>query len=182
MIKPITPEFSHRLPVDRNAPARQSFKISANERERAGLAKRFGLVAIESLTAEGGLETLDDGRRAVLQAHLTARVIQSCVVTLEPVAAVVDERFTVEYDADVDPDADSPQAVPEEIEIFLAEPDPPDPLTDGGVDVGEAVAEHLALSLAPYPRAPGVDFTPPSGFEPDEESPFKALAGLLKKD
>jgi uncharacterized metal-binding protein YceD (DUF177 family) len=177
----IRPEFSRVLLVDRNVPPQQDFRIEANAAERAALAKRFGLVALDALQAEGSLETLDKGQRAILRAHLQAKVVQSCIVTLEPVAAEIDEEFTLEYDADADPAALDEPEVPEDLEVFLEEPDPPDPLIDGRVDVGEAVAEHLALALDPYPRAPGVNFEGSTAADLLEESPFKALAGLVKK-
>lgn len=182
---PVRPEFSRVLPADRQAPPRQRFNIEADAGERAALAKRFGLLALDVLKAEGSLETLDHGRRAFLQAHLTARVTQSCVVTLEPVTSDIDESFTLEFDADADPMALVAPEIPEDIEDFLAQPDPPDPLVDGVVDIGESVAEHLALALPAYPRAPGVDFAdsaPAEVLDSPEESPFKALAGLIKKD
>lgn len=62
--------------------------------------------------------------------------------------------------------------------------DPPEPLTDGAVDAGEAIAEQLALELDPFPRAPGAVF---KGFssprEGDDRSggPFAALARLRAK-
>ena len=170
------------MPVDKQSPLRRVFTIEASAEERAALAKRFGLVALGALRAEGSLDTLDNGRRALLQAHLTAQVTQSCVVTLEPVVAEIDESFTLEYDADADPLAQAVVEIPEDFEEFLAQPDPPDPLVDGLVDVGEAVAEHLALALPAYPRAPGVDFSEPVVLEISEESPFKGLAGLIKKN
>lgn len=178
----IRPEFSRPLPVDRQSPPRQDFRIEATAQERAALVKRFGLVSLESLKAEGSLETLDQGRRAILRAHLTAQATQSCVVTLEPVSSPVDETFTLEFDVDADPEALSDVEIPEDIEAFLAQPDPPDPLIDGQVDVGECVAEQLALALPLYPRAPGVGFVEETALEPLEESPFKGLAGLIKKD
>lgn len=178
----IRPEFSRPLPVDPQSPPRQEFRIEATAEERAALAKRFGLVSLEFLKAEGSLETHDHGRRAILKAHLTALATQSCVVTLEPVSSPVDERFTLEFDVDADPEGLSDVAIPEDIEAFLAQPDPPDPLIDGLVDVGESVAEQLALALPLYPRAPGVGFVEETALEPLEESPFKGLAGLIKKD
>jgi uncharacterized metal-binding protein YceD (DUF177 family) len=180
--QPVRPEFSRVLLVDRNVPPEQPFHIEANAEERAALARRFALVALDALKAEGSLETLDNGRRAVLRAHLTAKVTQSCVASLAPVAAEIDEEFTLEYDADADPAALDEPEIPEDMEAFLEEPDPPDPLVDGAVDVGEAVAEHLALALDPYPRAPGVVFESSTAPDSLEESPFKALAGLVKKD
>jgi uncharacterized metal-binding protein YceD (DUF177 family) len=173
------------LLVDRNVPPEQPFHIEANAEERAALARRFALVALDALKAEGSLETLDNGRRAVLRAHLTARLTQSCIVSLEPVTAEIDEEFTLEYDADADPAALDEPEIPEDMEdmeAFLAEPDPPDPLVDGAVDVGDAVAEQLALALDPYPRAPGIVFEGSTASDSLAESPFKALAGLVKKD
>ena len=63
------------------------------------------------------------------------------------------------------------------------------------IDVGKAIAEHLALALDPYPRAPGAELSAldlaPGGAEgakeggdTDEEfvqSPFKELAKLRRK-
>ena len=71
-----------------------------------------------------------------------------------------------------------------EIAIDIEADDAPEPLVAGGVDVGEAVAERLALALDPYPRKPGASFdTPPE--EPGDASesrpnPFAALEKLKK--
>jgi hypothetical protein len=65
----------------------------------------------------------------------------------------------------------------------LAEqPDPPDPIINGKIDVGSLASEFLALGLDAYPRKPGAQFQNPDG-EPDDEkaSPFAALA-RFKKD
>ena len=178
---PARPEFSRPLQVNGNVPPEQGFRIEASAEERAALAKRFALVAVDALAAEGSLETLEGGQRAILRAHFTAKVTQSCVVTLAPVAAEIDEAFTLEYDANADPAALEEPEFPEDMEVFLAEPDPPDLLVDGAVDVGEAVAEHLALALDPYPRAPGASFAGPEVAQSGEESPFKVLERLVKK-
>ncbi len=69
----------------------------------------------------------------------------------------------------------------------------PEPWSGNVIDVGEAVAEHLALALDPYPRATGADLSAPGlapggagkeGDDPDGEfsgSPFKDLAKLRSK-
>jgi uncharacterized metal-binding protein YceD (DUF177 family) len=154
----------------------QSFAIEANAAERTALARRFGLLSLDELRAEGTLETIAGGEVAVLTARFAARLSQACVVTLEPVPAVIEDSFTLEY-------ASGQGAVSEDREIALdmEEVDPPEPLINGVVDVGEAVAEHLALALDPYPRAPGARFAESSDPGEDEDSPFKALAGLVKK-
>lgn len=177
------PEFSRPLPVNQNAPPQQSFAIDATDAERAALAKRFGVASLDALRADGTVESFDDGRRARLTAHFSADVTQSCVVTLQPVKARLEETFVLNYDADADPAALAEPEIPEDLELFLEQPDPPDPLVGGMVDVGEAVAEHVALALDPYPRAPGVAFEPPAGQNPPsiQDSPFKALERLVKK-
>ena len=61
MSSEVTPEFSRKLPVHRGVEPLQSFKIEATTAERAALAKRFDLIALDSFTAEGALTTLDGG-------------------------------------------------------------------------------------------------------------------------
>lgn len=172
---PIRPEFSRTLQVDHNAEPVQTFAIDADAGERAALARRFGLISLDSLHAEGSLEAIGQG--AILKARLTAQVTQACVVTLEPVTAAIDESFTLEYAAET-----GRPPMPKELDIDLEETDPPEPLINGTIDVGEAVAEHLALALDPYPRAPGASLAITEVPEEGEDSPFKVLAGLLKKD
>ena len=48
--------------------------------------------------------------------------------------------------------------------------------TGGQVDLGELVAEEVALALDPYPRHPDAAL-PPEASDP-EENPFAALAAL----
>ncbi|MFN4282655.1 MAG: YceD family protein [Alphaproteobacteria bacterium] len=185
------PEFSRRLPVHRGVEPVQSFAYEANADERAALAKRFGIIAIDSFAAEGTLATLDGGRRASLRGRVRAHVVQSCVVTLEPVGADIDESFALDFADDA-----AVAAIEKELELDPEAADPPDPLEGEAVDVGEAAAEQLALALDPYPRAPGAvlpgklvgesagetleDAAESEGSTP-KNSPFKALARLVRK-
>jgi uncharacterized metal-binding protein YceD (DUF177 family) len=103
-------------------------------------------------------------------------VVQECVVSLEPVAqqvaAPIDLRVLPEG---TEPRDDDPES-PDEIE------------SEGGyVDLGEAVAEQLALALDPFPRAEGAAVPPEAGTEsepapePARPNPFAALT-RLKRD
>lgn len=172
------PEFSRPMTVEPKAVKPRAFTIEADDAERAALARRFGLLSLDELRAEGTLEARDGGEGAALSIRFSAKLSQACVVTLEPVPATIEEEFTLEYAV--------PGAVTEpgdkEIDIDVEETDPPEPLIDGTVDAGEAVAEHLALALDPYPRAPGAQLASSGAAGTGEDSPFKALAGLLKKD
>jgi uncharacterized metal-binding protein YceD (DUF177 family) len=186
-IPSIPPEFPRRLPVHRGVEPEQGFAYEASASECAALAKRFGIVAVDRFSAEGVLHTLDGGRRAILRARIRAHVVQSCVVTLEPVGADIDERFTLEY-ADVAIVA----TIDKELDLDPEAADPPDPLDGEAVDVGEAAAEQLALALNPYPRkagaalageADGAKLDKPAESESSaaKNSPFVALARLIRK-
>lgn len=175
------PEFSRVFAVERDMGTgkdAQRVEITADAEERAALARRFNLRALDALAAEGEIEVFARGRRARLTAKLTADVVQSCVVTLEPVPAHIEETFTVEFDRAVSEDAGERG----EVLVEAEGEDPPDPLPDAGIDVGEAVAEHLGLALDPYPRAPGAGLEDggwrTGGEEP--EGPFAALRKLKK--
>lgn len=172
------PEFSRPVRLDTLGPAPRAVSIEAEDTERAALADRFGLVAIDRLAAEARLTRKGDEVEA--EGRMTAAVTQSCVASGEPVPAEIDEPFEIRFRPG--PAAAQPD---EEIELEAAELDVV--FYEGGaVDLGEAVAETLALALDPYPRAPGAgEALKSAGVKSEEEAgPFGALAGLrdrLKK-
>ncbi len=174
------PEFSRAVPVESLADGETVIDLEADADERAALARRFGLLALDSLTAKVGLTPVDGG---LVRVHgtLAAKVTQACVVTLEPVTTRVEGSFQRLYGTDA----------PEEAGGLIADADAeesPEPFTHGAVDVGEAVAEQLALELDPFPRAPGAAF---DGFSNGSKSvgdddtgdagPFAVLARLKEK-
>ena len=90
------PEFFRPIALARlgSEPFRQ--EIAATEVERTALARRFGLVAVDRLSA--AVELVRQGHdRILLRAAFDAEFVQSCVVTLEPVRGAVSERFALLY-------------------------------------------------------------------------------------
>ena len=174
-----TPEFSRPLRLDTLPATGRPMTVEADEAERAALAERFALVAIDRLTATLTLKR--DGETVTAKGHLNARVTQSCVATSVALDASVDEDFTILF---------RPEPVdgaPDE-EIELSEAELEVVFYQGAmIDVGEAVAETLSLSLDPWPRAPGAeDALREAGVKSEEEakresSPFAGLAALKKK-
>jgi uncharacterized metal-binding protein YceD (DUF177 family) len=167
-------EFSRPIAAESIGSQQQVHEISADAQERRQLAERFGLLALERLDA-----TLELRRHAgdVIQAtgRLRADVVQSCVASLAPVPAHLEVKFEVSYSAAA---ADSP-----EVELDPLAEDPPEPVIGGAIDLGEAVAQQLAVSLDPYPRAPGAAWpsaeAPASGVaNPAARHPFAGLAAL----
>jgi uncharacterized metal-binding protein YceD (DUF177 family) len=168
----MTPEFSRPVRVDTLSGTPRELSIGANEEERAALAKRFNLPGIESLKAEASVTRTGEEVRA--SGTLNASVTQSCVASGEPVPAEVEEEFRIVF-------RPHPRGVSEEEEIELSEGELDVVFYDGAaVDVGEAVAETLSLSLDPYPRAPEAETVlKEAGVKSEEEvAPASALAGL----
>lgn len=183
------PELSRPFSVAKISDDGETFHFEATPEERAALARRFDLVDLPSLEAEGEISVFDHGRRARVEGVVRARVVQTCVVTLDPVPAQVEDSFVRTY---ASPPA-RPSGIEPETVLDLDAEDPPESLERGLVDVGEAVAETLGLALDPYPRAPGAGLSeggggpgeaPETGGDPPEnkrESPFRVLKGLIKK-
>lgn len=165
-------EFSRFIEADSVGARPVERQISANAEERAALARRFDLQAIDRLDADFTLRRAGTG---VIHVNGTVRgdVVQSCVVTLEPVPAHVQDTFAVDFAADADT-----QAEEEEIDFDAA--DPPEPIQNGHIDLGELAAEHLSLALDPYPRAPGAALPARESREDVPERPVNPFS-ILKK-
>lgn len=164
-------EFHRPISVARLASAPASYEIIATAAERAALAKRFQLLALDRLAAQVRLDRLP-GACYRLSARLSAAVVQACIATLEPVASEVEEDFSVLYGA-----------LDETREVVLdSEAEPVEPFSDGAVNIGEAVAQQLSLALDPFPRAPGAELRSSTlaGLSPSLAQPFAILAKLRK--
>jgi hypothetical protein len=135
-------EFSRPIDVTRLGAGETVYDIAATETERAALAKRFDLVSLEKLAARVTLRRLAGGL-VRLAASLSADLVQTDVVTLDPVPARVDDDFSLLFGSD----ADDVAALDPEAELV-------EPLIDGQIDIGEAVAQQLSLVMDAYPRAP----------------------------
>ena len=170
----MTPEFSRPVRVDRIPPSGTVREIVAGEEERRALAGRFGIVSIDSLSARVALRRTHEDDVAV-SARFAARVVQECVVTLDPVASDIDEEVTLLF-RPVGQEALNRKTVvipvDEDFEPFAGE----------SLDIGEAVAVELALCLDPFPRSPAADEAV-ERVEGDDsmpegtDSPFRVLEG-----
>jgi uncharacterized metal-binding protein YceD (DUF177 family) len=155
-------------------------RIEATLAERADIARRLELVRLDSLTFDYRLRR-GAGGRIHLSGQLKALVVQTCVVSLEPVEAVIDVPVEAEF---------WPAPLIEELEEKAGDPGQsgllewPDAITDGMIDLGPVVYETLATSLDPYPKRPGASFEWSQGEsegEAPESGPFAALAKLKKR-
>ncbi|SDF77905.1 Uncharacterized metal-binding protein YceD, DUF177 family [Limimonas halophila] len=168
-----TTEFSRPLRLDRLSAGTFDADYEASASETAALATRFDLPGIQSLSGSLRVRRPGNGPLIRVEGRVRAEVTQVCVVTLEEVANRIEESFVQLYTT-------APH--PEDSEVFVSpdDEDTPEPLTGNSLDLGEILAEQLALALDPYPRAPGAEFgTASAETSPDEErNPFAKLAEL----
>ena len=115
-----------------------------------------------------------------VRGSLSATVVQTDVVTLEPVSQEVSESI----DLTLLPAEDAAAERPERRSRSLCSTCRRTAMSTGvekSISV-RIVVEHLALGLDPYPRSPGVEFPGHEEGAPDEKiSPFAALAKLKRE-
>jgi uncharacterized metal-binding protein YceD (DUF177 family) len=159
------PEFSRPLQTDRVPKAGSVEKLAAEPQELQALARRMKIPAVHALTAEikatpwrgGGIK---------LEGHLTADIEQVSVISLEAFRETVSipvSRYFLPPGAITENEGE----------------DDADPIEGGYIDLGEVVAETLALDLDPYPRKPGEAFAEhveDDGAAGQSQSPFAVLA------
>jgi uncharacterized metal-binding protein YceD (DUF177 family) len=146
--------------------------------EAAALARFLRIPAVEALAFEGALAPWGEAGW-VLTGRLAGTVVQTCVVTLEPVT----ETIAAEIERRYLPGAGGVEA--ETLEIGPEDLDAPEPLEGAAIDLAAVMVEALALALDPYPRRADAAFEgrvhAAPGVEPltDETAhPFAGLAGL----
>lgn len=148
---PATPEFHRPYPVDGLCARNVREHLVANGQECAALSKRFDLIAIKALKAEVELHKAVVGEMVAVKGRFTATVVQRCVVTLEPLESELSESFQAYF-------THAENIAPSE-DLALEEAFAPEAIdADGTVDLGELVAQNLALALNPYSRREGVVF------------------------
>ncbi len=180
----IVPEFSRPFLLDRLSTAGNRLRLEATKEECAALCERFFLLSIDSLVAEVELKPLNGPLLVRLKGRIIADIVQQCVVTLEPVPEHIDELFSLTYAAEQGNDHKRAKEI---IVEYDDEDDFLEPIIGGTIDLGEAVAEHLALALDPFPRSQHVSSESEEGAENAEDegeskSPlFQSLVGLTKK-
>jgi uncharacterized metal-binding protein YceD (DUF177 family) len=145
----VTPEFSRPFRAHDIGGMNRQQMIEAEPDELAALARRFGLLSLDRLTAALELRREASGVRVTGQVHASGE--QACVATGEPLPFLVTEPVSLLLT----------ETTPEGDEIELADTDlDTEPLSGDIIDLGEIAAQALALGLDPYPRsakaAPGV--------------------------
>lgn len=168
------PEFARVIELARLRDVESfAFDIAPTAEEGARIARLMGAQAVRKLRLAGSLARLAGGWQ--LDATLGATVIQTCVVTLDPVTTRIDQAVRRRF---------LPAGAEAAREVILSpedEDDEIDPLGDR-IDLGLVAIEALALALPPYPRKPGASLADIGvGAATEAVKPFAALAALRDK-
>jgi uncharacterized metal-binding protein YceD (DUF177 family) len=151
-------------------------KRAATAEELIAVAGLLGVTTCERFAVTYTIHGISDGTFR-LTGRLRARVVQPCVITLEPVSQDIDEPLSVDYwPADQMP-------APDKGEIDLADDDSDiQPMDEGRMDVGLVAFDVVAAAVDLYPRVPGATFEwedPKAAAETSGKvNPFAVLAKL----
>lgn len=174
-----TVEFSRPLRLDAIGEGTSHRAVAADDAERAALAARFDLVALDRLG--GVFDVRRDAAGIRVTGRVTGRVTQRCVVSGAPLPADVDEAVALLLVRSGGREAADDA---EEVELETGDLDVL-PLDGDAIDLGEIAAETLALALPSFPRAPDADLAEARRLLTSEDeaaeatraaaNPFKAL-------
>ena len=170
--------FSCRLNLDKVHDGTR-IDLTATDVEREAIAERLGLVSLDRLAAHCVLDhkgSALEGPSIRARGRIKASLAQACVATGEPLPVFVDEAFELHFQPE-------PVRVPDD-EIELSGDELDVIFHDGGaIELGEAIADTLAVSLDPYPRGPNAEIAlQQAGVISEEQAgPFAALAALKGK-
>lgn len=160
--------------------------IKTDERERAALARDHDLEAVKSFSAEFLLTPWKkDGIK--LRGKVDAVIVQSCVVTLEPLETTISEDVETIFVPENSRLARLPMNASGELLVDADGPDIPEVFEGDRIDVGQVAEEFFDLAIDPYPRKAGIETieTPLASDDTEEEekpvSPFAKLSDWQKK-
>ena len=158
------------VPAELWGAAGSRFQLRCSAAECPIVAKRLELPRLRSLTVDAQVAVGSDGSVRV-EAVVRARVVRTCVVTLED----FEESVVLPFTASFGERADNP--VPADVPV---DTDTPEALDAEGLQLGELAIQHLSLGLDPYPRHPNA---PSPGhadwLEGDAESEFVSKLARL---
>jgi len=170
----MTPEYSYLVPLDSLGATAKKLTLTVGEKARTALAKRFGLIAVDSFTAALTVRRLPHSSLVRVEGSFAADIVQRCGVTQEPVPAHIEEPLAARFGPE--------EASPAEVEFDPDEEDPPEPFTGDAIELGEWLAQCLAVAMDPYPRAPGAEWEPlTEDGESDDSGTYRPFESLLAR-
>jgi uncharacterized metal-binding protein YceD (DUF177 family) len=153
-------------------------EFAANSNQCRAIADLGGLRDVKSASASLDLTLMREGRVHVT-GRVTARVGQTCVVTLDPIENDIDEAIDLIF-APPEQIPALADLVDDAAESDAEIPDPPEPIEGGVIDLGRLATDSLFLGIDPHPRKPDAVFAAPAVPDDPEDHPFAALKALKR--
>lgn len=151
------PAFSFPVKVGHISANAVAIHVEANEAERKALADTWNILGVELLEADLQVARWKkDGVK--VKGSIKAKVVQACVVTLDPVEALIEEDVESIFVPEGSRLARIAANDTGEMVLDPDGPDIPDVFTGDTIDIGEMVSEQVALAIDPYPRKPDATF------------------------
>lgn len=149
--------FSYHVKVGHISLNPVEVRLEADESELEGLAKLWKVLTVEGLKAELKISRWKrDGVR--VRGTVKAKIVQECVVSLDPVESEIDEEFDQLFVPDGSKLALIPVQPSGEMVLDPNGDDLPETFVGDTIDAGSVVTEFAAMGIDPYPRKPGLDF------------------------
>lgn len=187
-------EWSYVVDVEKISAEPKRYHFEADDRQRIDLARRLAIMSVEKAECIATIQKVSGGTFHVM-GTVRADITQSCVVSLAPVPASVEDEFEGWY-SDKDANAVSFAKARSERDVkkgqteieVLEESADPEQIVGGKIDIGELATQFLSLALDPYPQADGAAHVytanPPAADGEGAElrkSPFEALKDWKEK-
>jgi len=154
-----------------------AYDLEADQATREAMAKIAGLREI--MSARALFEVTPQSRsRFHVTGRVSARVGQTCVVTLDPIENEINEAIDLMF-APSDQIRHPDEGAGDEQETKADVADQIEPIENGVIDLGRLATDVLYLAIDPYPRKPGAVFEPRIVAADPEDHPF-ALLKVLK--
>ncbi len=155
--------------------------IEADSAQCAALARDHGLLAVKAWHAELTARPWKN-HGVKVTGQVVADITQACVITLEPVAAHIDEPVEGLFLPEDSRLGREGIGQPGEIVLDADGPDSPETFSGDTVDVGALAEQFFALAIDPYPRKPGAVLDAAGDDTEPAESEFQQkLRSLLGK-
>ncbi len=157
-------EWSYTIAATEVPPEGRSYTLSPDESQRKAIAKRAGIVRVNTLESTLRVEREKDSNVFIVRGSLKADITQNSAISMEPMNVTVQDDFESFF-------SDHEAAVPfsrAKNEAFaksgvtefpmLEEHEDPEPMENGKIDLGELVTQYFCLTIDPYLRKEGEDY------------------------
>ena len=157
--------------------------LEADAAQREALAAEHGLQSVESFRFDLTLAPWK-GRGVRVSGTVRAEITQACIITLDPVPAVIEETIETVLVPEGSKLATPRWAEQGEMILDAEGPDAPETFSGDSVDAGALAEEFFALAIDPYPRKAGasVEAADTGAPQDEEHGPlYEKLRDLARK-